>query len=233
MERAKVFLIPCPLYDGVNETLPAYLVDTIKKCTVFFVENERTTRRFFKSVWKEMVIDDYKWHTIHKAEMEVMRQFEAAIKANKTIGILSEVGCPSIADPGQLLIKRAQEMDAVIKPLVGPSSILLSLMASGLNGQQFKFNGYLPIDAALRKKAIQRLEQEAISEGTTQLFIETPFRNDALLKDILTTCRPSTNVCIAVDITSPEEWIVTKKVQKWKQSIPALHKKPVIFLLGV
>ena len=231
--KGTVFLIPCPLYDGVNESLPAYVLDTIKNCTVFFVENERTTRRFFKSIWKEMVIDDYEWHTIHKAEQDVMRQFESAIKANKTIGILSEAGCPGIADPGQLLIKRAQEMGATVKPLVGPSSILLALMASGFNGQQFKFTGYLPIDAVLRKKAIQQLEQESISDNTTQMFIETPFRNDALLKDILATCKPFTKLCIAVDITAPTEWIVTKKIQEWKQAIPVLHKRPVIFLLSV
>lgn len=227
-----VFLIPCPLYEGVNEPLPAYIVDAIKQCAVFFVENERTTRRFFKGVWKEMVIDNYEWHAIHKAEQEVMRAFESALKAQKTIGILSEAGCPGIADPGQLLIKRAQESGAIVRPLVGPSSILLALMASGFNGQQFKFNGYLPIDAAARKKTIQKLEQESMASGTTQLFIETPFRNDALLKDLLAICKPQTNICIAADITASTEWIVTKKVQDWKQTIPALHKRPVIFLLS-
>lgn len=232
-KNATVYLIPCCLYDGVTETIPAYVLDAIKQCSIFFVENERTTRRFFKSIWKEMVIDDYGWHTIHKAEQEVMRHFENAVKAGKNIGILSEAGCPGIADPGQLLIKKAQDMDATVKPLVGPSSILLALIASGLNGQQFRFHGYLPIDGLERKKTIQQLEHETMEKGTTQLFIETPFRNDALLKDILSTCKTFTRLCIAVDITGPTESIVTKKIQEWKQSIPVLHKRPVIFLIGV
>ena len=232
-QRACVYLIPCALYDGINETIPPYVLEGIKQCSAFFVENERTTRRFFKSIWREMVIDNYEWYTIHKAEHEVMRQFETALKAGKIIGILSEAGCPGIADPGQLLVKRAQEMGALIKPFVGPSSILLALMASGLNGQQFRFHGYLPIDSSLRKKALLLMEEDAINNNCTQLFIETPFRNESLLKDLLATCKPFTRLCIAADITAPAEMIVTKKIQEWKNAVPPLHKKPVIFLLGV
>ena len=232
-ERACIYLIPCALYEGVNETVPEYVLEAVKKCDEFFVENERTTRRFFKSIWREMVIDNYGWHTIHKAEKEVMRNMEAAIRAGKNIGIVSEAGCPGIADPGQILVKRAQEMGAVVKPLVGPSSILLALMASGMNGQQFKFNGYLPIDSGARKKELLRMEEDAITNNCTQLFIETPFRNESLLKDILATCKPFTRLCIAADITAPTEFITTKKIQDWKISSPALHKRPVIFLLGV
>jgi 16S rRNA (cytidine1402-2'-O)-methyltransferase len=228
-----IYLIPCSLYEGVNETIPAYVQDAIKNCQVFFVENERTARRFFKSIWKEMVIDHYEWHTIHKAENEVLDTFQLAIKQGKNIGIVSEAGCPGIADPGQVLVAKAQELEATIKPLVGPSSILLAMMASGMNGQQFKFNGYLPIDTSERKKQIQKLEEEAIKNSCTQIFIETPFRNDALLKDIIASCKPQTRLCIAADITAPSEFIVTKKIQEWKKSIPALHKRPVIFLLGV
>ncbi len=180
-----------------------------------------------------MVIDDYEWHTIHKAEEAVLQQFANTIKAGKTIGILSEAGCPGIADPGQLLVNKAQQLGATVKPLVGPSSILLALMASGLNGQQFRFNGYLPIDAADRKKALLQLEEEAIKNSSTQLFIETPYRNDQMLRDILQTCKPSTKLCIAADITASSEMIITKKIQEWKESVPALHKRPAIFLLGV
>jgi 16S rRNA (cytidine1402-2'-O)-methyltransferase len=230
---AVVFLIPCSLYEGINQTIPAYVLDAVKQCNVFFVENERTARRFLKSIWREMIIDDYSWYTIHKAEEEVMQSFVNSIKQKKMIGILSEAGCPGIADPGQLLVQKAQEMKATVKPLVGPSSILLSLMASGLNGQQFSFHGYLPIDATLRKKQLQQLEDEAIKKSVTQIFIETPFRNDAMLRDILANCKPTTRLCIAVDITSPQESIQTKKIQEWKNTIPALHKRPTIFLLGV
>jgi 16S rRNA (cytidine1402-2'-O)-methyltransferase len=229
---SSIWLIPCSLYEGVHETIPAYVVDAVKQCHVFFVENERTTRRFFKSIWKEMVIDNYEWHTIHKAENEVLSTFQQAIKQQKNIGIVSEAGCPGIADPGQILINKAQEMGAVVKPLVGPSSILLALMASGFNGQQFTFNGYLPIDSAARKKQLQKLEEESLKNNSTQIFIETPFRNDALLADILSTCKPHTKLCIAADITAPTETIITKKIQNWKSNIPALHKRPVIFLLG-
>jgi 16S rRNA (cytidine1402-2'-O)-methyltransferase len=230
---SSIYLIPCSLYEGVNEPIPAYVQDAVKKCAVFFVENERTARRFFKSLWKEMVIDNYEWFTIHKAENEVLDKFQLAIKQGKNIGIVSEAGCPGIADPGQVLVAKAQEMGAIVKPLVGPSSILLALMASGMNGQQFKFNGYLQIDSNQRKKQIQKLEEEAAKNSCTQILIETPFRNDSLLKDIISTCQPQTRLCIAADITAPSEFILTKKIQEWKQSIPALHKRPVIFLLGI
>lgn len=228
-----IYLIPCYLYEGVNETIPSYILDAIKNCTVFFVENERTARRYFKSLWKEMVIDDFEWHTIHKAETELVEKFGEAINQGKIIGIVSEAGCPGVADPGQVLVSKAQELGAVIRPLVGPSSVLLALMASGLNGQQFKFNGYLEIDSTRRKKQIQKLEEEAAKNQCTQIFIETPFRNDALVKDIIASCKPQTRLCIAADITGPSEFIVTKKVQDWKNSLPALHKRPVIFLLGI
>lgn len=227
-----VYLIPSVLAEGITETVPAYVIEAVKKCQVFFVENERTARRFLKSVWREMVIDDYNWYTIHKAETEVMNTFVQHLKGGKTIGILSEAGCPGIADPGQLLIAKAQELQVQVKPLVGPSSILLSLMASGLNGQSFRFNGYLPIDATERRKALVQLEEEAVKKETTQLFIETPYRNDALLKDILQACRPTTRLCIAADITAATEMIATRTIQDWKKAIPALHKRPVIFLLG-
>ena len=179
-----------------------------------------------------MVIDNYLWYTIHKAEAEVLVQFAKHLKEGATIGILSEAGCPGVADPGQLLVAKAQEMGTIIKPLVGPSSILLALMASGMNGQSFKFNGYLPIDGSERRKALQALEEEALQKDTTQLFIETPYRNDALLKDITGSCKPTTRLCIAADITAPTETIATKTLKDWKAAPPALHKRPVIFLLG-
>ena len=227
-----VYLLPTVLAEGAVETIPVYIKEAVEKCTVFFVENERTARRFLKSIWREMVIDNYQWYTIHKVESEVLNAFAQHLKNGSTIGILSEAGCPGIADPGQLLVAKAQEMNVTVKPLVGPSSILLSLMASGLNGQSFRFVGYLPIDATERKKRITQLEEEAWQKETTQIFIETPYRNDALLKDILQSCRPQTKLCIASNITSPQEIIATKTVKEWKEAVPHLHKQPVIFLLG-
>jgi 16S rRNA (cytidine1402-2'-O)-methyltransferase len=230
-----VYLIPSELSEGVITPIPAYVIDAVKKCNVFFVENERTTRRYLKRIWKEMVIDDYEWVPIHKAENGVLMPFEQAIKAGKTIGIISEAGCPGIADPGQLLVARAQQLGVLVKPLVGPSSILLALMASGLNGQSFKFNGYLPIDSGERRKTLQRLEEAVHKEGTTQIFIETPYRNEPMLKSILDNCQAETMLCIAIDITHPQsEFIRTLSLKRWKsEKTPDIHKKPAIFLLGM
>lgn len=227
-----VYLIPSVIEEGTLATIPQYIIDAVKLCQVFFVENERTARRFLKSLWKEMVIDDYEWHAIHKAEAEVKHVFIAALSAGKTVGIISEAGCPGVADPGQLLVEAAHEAGAMIKPLVGPSSILLALMASGMNGQQFCFNGYLAVDNVSRMKAIKKLETEALKNNCTQIFIETPYRNNQMLDAIVQSCQPSTRLCIAASITSPEELIKTKTVGEWKKSKPDIHKKPTIFLLG-
>ncbi len=230
-----IYMIPSELYEGELKPIPPYVLDAVKDCRVFFVENERTARRYLKRLWREMVIDDYEWVAIHKAESEVLQQFEAAIKAGKNIGILSEAGCPGIADPGQVLVARAQALGAVVKPLTGPSSVLLALMASGLNGQSFAFHGYLPIEEGARRRALARLEDDALRNRTTHIFIETPYRNDAMLKTILDTCRQDTLVCVAANLTAPaDEMVRTLPVKKWKQgNLPLLHKKPVIFLIGV
>jgi 16S rRNA (cytidine1402-2'-O)-methyltransferase len=230
-----IYLIPSELYEGEVKPIAPYVLDAVKECSVFFVENERTARRFLKRIWKEMVIDDYEWVALKKGEeFAALADFEKAIRSNKIIGILSEAGCPGVADPGQILVARAQSLGVVVKPLVGPSSILLALMASGLNGQSFAFNGYLPIDTGERKKAIQRMEEEAFRTGTTQIFIETPYRNNPLLKSILDCCRGETMLCIAANLTSPvNEFIKTRSVKKWKENdLPSLHKMPAIFLIG-
>lgn len=229
----QVFLIPCYLYEGVNESIPAYVLDAVKLCQVFFVENERTARRYLKSLWREMVIDDYRWYAIGKAEQDVLQAFSDEVTRGSTIGIISEAGVPGVADPGQALVAKAQEMNVVVKPLVGPSSILLALMASGMNGQQFCFNGYLPIDPAQRKRRLQQLDEQVQQNGITQLFIETPYRNDQMVKDILQVCQQGTRLCIATDITASTEWIVTKTIRDWKKTaLPVLHKRPTIFLIG-
>ena len=184
-----------------------------------------------KKMNKEIIIDNYEWHAIHKAEHEVQQNFSADIKAGKTIGIMSEAGCPGIADPGQILIHIAQQNTAHVIPLVGPNSIILALMASGMNGQCFQFIGYLPVDAHERKKKIAELENESVRKNCTQIFIETPYRNNQLLNDILLTAKTETLLCIGVDITSTSESIQTKKIKAWKNNKPDLHKKQVIFLL--
>ena len=231
---ATVYLIPTTLDDESIHTIPAYVLDAVKDCQAFFTENERTARRFLKKLWKEMVIDEYAWFTIHKAEQQVAEQFRQLIKQGKNIGILSEAGCPGIADPGQILAGIAHDAGAIVKPLVGPSSILLALMASGLNGQRFQFVGYLPIDNTERIKAIKELEAASKKNNCTQIFIETPYRNNQLLETIIKNCASLTRLCIAADITSASESIHTKTIAEWKKQLPDLHKKPVIFcLLGI
>lgn len=226
-----VYLIPSFIDEQNLQTIPPYVLDAVKNCSVFFVENERSARRYLKMLWKEMVIDDYEWFTIHKAELETRDLFRQQLQRGKTIGIISEAGCPGVADPGQLLVAVAQEMGAIVKPLVGPSSILLALMASGMNGQQFRFNGYLPIDAAQRNKAIKELEADSITNTCTQLFIETPYRNNQLIEALISHCRPSSRLCIAVDITGPDEFIQTHTMAEWQKKKPDIHKRPAMFLL--
>ena len=178
-----------------------------------------------------MVIDDYEWFVIHKTEGDAVNSFKQKLKEGKNIGIISEAGCPGVADPGQLLVAAAQEMNIEIKPLVGPNSILLALMASGMNGQQFQFIGYLPIDIQQRMQSIKALEAESQKKNCTQLFIETPYRNNQLLETLLKTCKPSTRLCLAVDITGETEWIKTKTIGEWKREKVDIHKRPAIFLL--
>ncbi len=226
-----VYLIPCTLADDATETIPTYVIETIKKCKVIFAENERTARRFLKMMDKGIVIDDYEWYTIHKAEEEQLKQFTDCITAEKNIAIISEAGCPAIADPGQILIAAAQKMDCIIKPLVGPSSILLALMASGMNGQQFEFVGYLPIDNSEKIKKLKELEASTQKNNSTKIFIETPYRNNQLLESISKTCADKTMLCIAANITGTNEYIKTKTIGEWKKKMPELHKQPAIFLL--
>lgn len=229
----KVLLLPMLLHEEGWDALPKDIAIWIKNCDAFFVENEKTTRRFFKKIWKEMVIDDYQWYTIHQVEEDQINTFLKLLKSGKTIGIVSEAGCAGIADPGQLLVAAAQKIGATVKPYMGPSSILLSLMASGFNGQGFTFNGYLPIDASERKKKLQALEHIVTTTRIAQLFIETPYRNNQLLDAILQTCHPNTQLCIGVDITGPEESIKTASIQYWKNHRPELHKKLAIFIIGI
>ena len=230
-QRAKVYLIPSLLDEDGIHTIPSYIIDAAKVCQVLFVENERTARRYLKQISKTIVIDDYEWFAIGKAEAEIQNIFKEKLKRGKTIGVISEAGCPGVADPGQLLVAAAQEMNVEIKPLVGPNSLLLALMASGMNGQQFQFNGYLPIDTGQRARAIKELETESQKKNCTQLFIETPYRNNQLVEALLKTCKPSTRLCLAVDLTGKNEWIKTRTIAEWKKEIVDIHKRPAIFLL--
>ena len=223
-----VYLIPSLLEEEGLDAMPAYIADAIKKCSVFFVENERSARRYFKKIWPAMVIDDFEWQLMDE---HAPGKFQKALDENKMIGIVSEAGCPGVADPGQSLVLLAHEKGVEVKPMVGPSSILLALMASGMNGQQFRFAGYLPIDAQLRQKAIRELENESAKLHSTQIFIETPYRNNQMIETLLNTCKAFTKLCIAVDITGDNEWIKTRRISEWKKNKPDIHKRPAIFLV--
>ena len=226
-----VYLIPTVLAPDMLETIPAYVLDAIRDCQVLFAEQERTSRRFLKALDREIVIDDFQWYGIHKAEEEQLNAFRQQVKAGKNIGIISEAGCPGIADPGQALIALAQEMGCTIRPLVGPSSILLALMASGMNGQHFEFCGYLPIEAGERIKKLRELEASSRKDHSTKIFIETPYRNGAMVESILKNCDPLTRLCIGVNITASNEFIRTMPVRNWAGKVPELHKQPAIFLM--
>jgi 16S rRNA (cytidine1402-2'-O)-methyltransferase len=226
----RIYLIPSFLSEEAIQTIPPYITDAVKNCQVFFVENERTARRYLKKIRKEIIIDDYEWYVVSESPT-LSGTFKQKLKEGKNIGIISEAGCPGVADPGQSLIAIAQEMNIEIKPLVGPSSILLALMASGMNGQRFQFVGYLPINEHEKIKAIKELESESQKKNCTQIFIETPYRNNQLIASILKTCKPATRFCIAVDLTSEKEWIHTMKVSQWQKNKPDIHKHPAIFLM--
>jgi 16S rRNA (cytidine1402-2'-O)-methyltransferase len=229
--RATVYLIPTFLDQDGMEALPAYILQAVKDSEVFFVENERSARRYLKKLWKEMDIDSYDWFEIHKSEDIVKQKFLQLLNQGKKIAILSEAGCPGIADPGQMLVAAAQESGVLVKPLVGPNSILLALMASGMNGQHFQFHGYLPIEKSDRIRKIRELETISRIENSSQIFIETPYRNFSLMESILNTCQNTSRLCIAVNLTGKSESIQTKSIETWRKEIPDINKQPAIFIL--
>ena len=228
-----LYLIPTVLSDSpLDNVLPSNNADIIRKVKVFIVENIRTARRFLKQVDKAINIDELQFFELNQhTDPKQIASYLDPIKAGKDVGIISEAGCPAIADPGADVVAIAQSRNIKVVPLVGPSSILMSLMASGFNGQKFTFNGYLPIEPNERAKAIKLLEQRAYSEDTTQIFIEAPYRNGKLIADLTKTCRPQTKLCIASAITCDEEMIVTKPIKEWSKRIPEVGKIPAIYLI--
>jgi 16S rRNA (cytidine1402-2'-O)-methyltransferase len=231
---AKLYLIPTTLGDTtIERVLPPDLNQIISSITVFIVENIRTARRFLKKVNPAIVIDDLTFFELnqHTDKKEISRFLEP-IKNGLDIGIISEAGCPAIADPGADVVKIAHTRNIQVVPLVGPSSILMALMASGMSGQNFAFNGYLPIKNPEKAQQIKLLEKRMQTEGQTQIFIETPYRNAQLLDDLLKNCDPQTILCIAADITLDTELILAKPVSYWKTNIPDIQKRPAIFMIG-
>jgi 16S rRNA (cytidine1402-2'-O)-methyltransferase len=233
--NASLFLIPVTLGDtSLARSLPPYNKEIILALRHFIVENVRSARRFLKQVDPAINIDALTFYTLNQhTPREELDTFLLPLQTGESMGLLSEAGCPAVADPGADIVAIAQQKGWKITPLVGPSSILLALMASGLNGQQFAFHGYLPIDSALRVKALRHLEQRAQTSGESQWFIETPYRNQKLLQDILLACRPNTRLCIAADVTLPTEEIRTRRASEWRSKPPELSKRLCIFGLGI
>lgn len=231
-EQASLYLIPTPLGEGKAEHIfPAYNMQLIKQLKYFVVENLRTARRFLKYIDPSINIDELHFDILDKrTPFERYSSYLKPLEQGHSIGILSEAGCPGVADPGAELVRLAHQKQMRVVPLVGPSSILLAQMASGLNGQSFAFNGYIPIKGNEGVKTIQKLEKRSASEGQSQLFIEAPYRNIQLLDLFAKTLSPNTLLCIASGINTPQELIVTKSLKAWKGNWPAIHKVPTIFI---
>ena len=229
----KLYLIPNLLGEScINHVLPTHNNEIINNIKHFIVEDIRTTRRFLKKVNKDIDIDKLTFFELnqHTNPQNISSYIAPLLKGND-MAIISEAGCPAVADPGALVVELAQQKNIRVIPLVGPSSILLALMASGFNGQSFSFEGYLPIDNDKRTKRLKTLESRIYSENQTQIFIETPYRNNKIVQDFISNCKPSTKLCIASEITTENEFIKTKTLSAWKNSLPDLNKKPTIFLL--
>lgn len=230
---AALYLIPVTLGETeISKVLPPHNKEIIVSIRHFIVENIRTARRFLKQTDPDIDIDNLVFYTLNKHTSDSeLSGFLKPVEVGHSVGIISEAGCPAIADPGADVVAIAQKRNIPVVPLVGPSSILLALMASGFNGQSFAFHGYLPIDAGERVKTLKALEQRVYSENQTQLFIETPYRNGKLVEDILKTCKPATRLCIAADITLGSEFIKTKNIAEWKKQVPDLSRRPCIFMI--
>ncbi|QTD37738.1 SAM-dependent methyltransferase [Polaribacter batillariae] len=229
----KLYLIPTTLGDTEPlEVMPLSVKKVVEEIDFYIVENEKSARRFIKKISPKksqpslhiMLLDKY------AEELETTKYLDVC-KEGKNVGLLSEAGVPAIADPGASIVKLAHENNIRVVPLVGPSSILMAMMSSGMNGQNFAFNGYIPIDKSERKRVIKELEKLSKDKNQSQIFIETPYRNEKMFADLKATLAPTTNLCIAADITLPTEYIKSMSVLNWKRHTPDLHKKPAIFII--
>jgi 16S rRNA (cytidine1402-2'-O)-methyltransferase len=228
-----LFLIPTVLApETEHAVLSPQIKEVIASTRYLMVENLRTARRFISSLKLGIVIDELTFFELNKdTPPAAIEKFIKPLLQGHDTGIISEAGCPGVADPGAMAVALAHKKKIKVVPLVGPSSILLALMASGFSGQSFIFHGYLPIDKQERNKAIRSMEQYTKQKQQTQIFMETPFRNNALLTDLLNTCHPTSLLCIATNVTAPEEFIASKTIYEWRKKTPDLHKQPTIFLL--
>ncbi len=231
---AELYLVPNVLGGGDwQDVLPVRVYHVLTGTSYFIVENIRTARRFIKQVNREIEIDKLIFFELNKhTDMSELPGFLKPLEQGENVALISEAGCPGIADPGADVVKLAHQAGLKVVPISGPSSITLALMASGLNGQNFAFNGYLPVRREERIRTLSSLEKRVVTSGQTQIFIETPYRNNPLINDILKSCSSSTLLCIAANLTDDNEFVVTRTIGKWKEKVPDLHKQPAIFLLG-
>ncbi|MDC6389555.1 SAM-dependent methyltransferase [Maribacter sp. PR1] len=232
-KKGKLYLIPSTLGEiPPLEVLPISIKRAIEDINIYIVENEKTARHFIKKISPRKSQPSLTMFALNKfTEVSEIPSFLNPCIEGHNVGILSEAGCPGIADPGASVVKIAHEKNIQVVPLVGPSSIILALMASGLNGQNFAFNGYLPIDGSERRKEIKKLERKSKEENQSQIFIETPYRNNKLLEELIKTVSGSTQICVACDITLTTEYIMTKSALEWKKEQVDLHKRPAIYIL--
>ena len=233
MNKGTLFLVPVPLADSVpGNGVPANIAALVASLTIFVVENAKTARQWLKwyghpTELRQLTI----WEMKASDRREEILGYLAPLLAGNNVGLMSEAGCPGIADPGANVVREAHRAAIRVVPLVGPSSILLALMASGLNGQRFTFHGYLPVDRNERVKTITELEQRSRRDDETQIFIETPYRNAALFQALVDTCQRETLLCLAADVTADDEMIITRTIGEWRKDIPDLEKRPTVFLL--
>ncbi|MFP9113424.1 SAM-dependent methyltransferase [Flavobacterium sp. RHBU_3] len=234
MPTGKLYLLPVPLGEDADpkNVLPETVARSIEFIDHYIVENEKTARRFIKAILPTKKQPDLKLSLLNKrTETSEHAGFLQPCMEGKNVGLMSEAGCPGVADPGAAVVKLAHEKGIQVVPLVGPSSILLAMMGSGMNGQSFAFNGYLPIDKGEKKNALKYFEKTSQERGQSQLFIETPYRNNKLMEDLLAMLQPNTHLCVAADITLDTEYIKTKTVAQWKKEKPDLHNRPAIFIV--
>lgn len=224
-------LIPNIMAEGSAHVIPSYLKEIVSHIKIFYVEEIKSARRFLKMMNREINIDELTFFILNEHETESLSEAKTLFLKGQMIGMISEAGCPSVADPGAKLVEIAHQCSIKVIPHVGPNSILLALMASGFNGQQFQFLGYLPNKQPMLSQKIQEIERESLQKNCTQIFIETPYRNDQLLQEILKHAHPDTKICVACNLTGANELIVSKTVAQWKKESLSFHKKPAIFLL--
>jgi len=234
LNKGKLYLIPTILSDDSQEAvLPSVISNHIEEINIFIVENLRTARRHIKKIVSEKDIDNTIFYSYGKHDtLSLEEEFLPHILNGENVGLLSEAGLPCIADPGSRIVEYAHDFQIEVVPLVGPSSILLALMASGMSGQNFAFTGYLPIEKKERNSTIKQLELLAKKTGQTQIFMETPYRNHQLLDALKAQCNNKTKLCIATNITSPNEFIQTKTIEEWRHTKVDIHKQPAIFLIS-